>query len=54
MDNIVNYNEFFKLLKNYTHIFYKNLLQRYNDNPKYFEFIYLILDSKCSSFFLAI
>ena len=41
MDNIVNYNEFFKLLKNYTHIFYKNLLQRYNDNPKYFEFIYL-------------
>lgn len=41
MDINIYYDEFYKLLKNYTNIFYKNLLDRYNECPNYLEFIYL-------------
>ena len=41
MDINIYYDEFYKLLKNYTNIFYKNLLFRYNEYPNYLEFIYL-------------
>ena len=36
MEYIENYNEFYKLLKNYTNVFYKNLLINYSNNYDYF------------------
>ena len=41
MDTLENYGEFFKLLKNYTNVFYKNLLIRYQNNPNYLEMLYV-------------
>jgi hypothetical protein len=41
MEYIENYDEFFKLLKNYTNVFYKNLLIRYINNPNYLEMLYV-------------
>lgn len=41
MDNTIIFDEFYKLLNNYTNIFYKNLLPKYNNKPEYFEYIYL-------------
>ena len=41
MDFIENCDEFFKLLKNYTNVFYKNLLLRYLSNPNYLEMLYV-------------
>ena len=35
------YNTFINSLKTYTHIFYKNMMFRYINNPNYLEFIYL-------------
>ena len=41
MEYIENYNEFYKLLKNYTNVFYKNLLIRYLNNSNYLEMLYV-------------
>jgi hypothetical protein len=41
MEYIENYDEFFKLLKNYTNVFYKNLLIRYISSPNYLEMLYV-------------
>jgi len=41
MEYIENYNEFYKLLKNYTNVFYKNLLVRYLNNSNYLEMLYV-------------
>jgi hypothetical protein len=41
MEYIENYEEFFKLLKNYTNVFYKNMLTRYLNNPNYLEMLYV-------------
>ena len=41
MEYIENYDEFFKLLKNYTNVFYKNLLVRYINSPNYLETLYV-------------
>jgi hypothetical protein len=41
MTNIDLYDEFFELLKNYTNVFYKNLLANYINNPKYLEMLYV-------------
>ena len=41
MEYIENYDEFFKLLKNYTNVFYKNLLIRYINSPNYLEMLYV-------------
>ena len=41
MDFIENCDEFYKLLKNYTNVFYKNLLIRYLSNPSYLEMLYV-------------
>jgi hypothetical protein len=35
MEYIENYDEFYKLLKNYTNVFYKNLLVRYLNNSNF-------------------
>jgi hypothetical protein len=36
-----NYDEFYKLLKNYTNVFYHNLLTNYINKPNYFEMLYV-------------
>jgi hypothetical protein len=36
-----NYEEFYKLLKNYTNVFYHNLLTNYINKPNYFETLYV-------------
>ena len=41
MDFIENCDEFYKLLKNYTNVFYKNLLIKYLSNPSYLEMLYV-------------
>jgi len=41
MEYIENYNEFYKLLKNYTNVFYKNLLINYSNNYDYLEMLYV-------------
>ena len=41
MEYIETYDEFFKVLKNYTNVFYKNLLTRYLSNPNYLEMLYV-------------
>ena len=41
METHEKYDEFFKLLKNYTNVFYKNLLIRYRNNPNYLEMLYV-------------
>ena len=41
MEYIESYDEFFKLLKNYTTVFYKNLLTRYISSPNYLEMLYV-------------
>lgn len=41
MENIESCDEFFKLLKNYTNVFYKNLLIRYLSNPNYLDMLYV-------------
>ena len=41
MEYIENYEEFFKLLKNYTNVFYKNMLTKYLNNPNYLEMLYV-------------
>jgi len=41
MDYIENYDEFFKLLKNYTNVFYKNMLIRYLHNSNHLEMLYV-------------
>lgn len=41
MEYIENYNEFYKLLKNYTNVFYKNLLINYLNNSDYLEMLYI-------------
>jgi len=41
MEYIENYNEFYKLLKNYTNVFYKNLLIRFVNNSNYLEMLYV-------------
>ena len=41
MEYIESYDEFFKVLKNYTNVFYKNLLTRYLSNPNYLEMLYV-------------
>ena len=41
MEYIESYDEFFKVLKNYTNVFYKNLLPRYLSNPNYLEMLYI-------------
>ena len=41
MEYIENYDEFYKLLKNYTNVFYKNLLIRYLNNSNYLEMLYV-------------
>ena len=41
MEYIENYDNFLKLLKNYTNVFYKNLLIRYLSNPDYLEMLYV-------------
>ena len=41
MEYIESYEEFLKLLKNYTNVFYKNLLTRYLNNPNYLEMLYV-------------
>ena len=41
MEYIESYDEFFKVLKNYTNVFYKNLLPRYLSNPNYLEMLYV-------------
>ena len=41
MEYIESYDEFFKLLENYTNVFYKNLLTRYLSNPNYLEMLYV-------------
>ena len=41
MDTPDNYDEFYKLLKNYTNVFYKNLLIRYLNKPNYLEMLYV-------------
>jgi hypothetical protein len=41
MEYIENYNEFYKLLKNYTNVFYKNLLIRFLNNSNYLEMLYV-------------
>ena len=41
MDTPENYDEFYKLLKNYTNVFYKNLLIRYLNKPNYLEMLYV-------------
>lgn len=41
MDYVENYDEFLTLLKNYTNVFYKNLLIKYLSNPNYLEMLYV-------------
>ena len=41
MEYIESYEEFFKLLKNYTNVFYKNMLTKYLNNPNYLEMLYV-------------
>ena len=41
MEYIENYDEFYKLLKNYTNVFYKNLLINYLNNSDYLEMLYV-------------
>ena len=41
MEYIENYNEFYKLLKNYTNVSYKNLLINYSNNYDYLEMLYV-------------
>jgi len=41
MEYIENYDEFYKLLKNYTNVFYKNLLINYSNNYDYLEMLYV-------------
>jgi len=36
-----NYDEFYKLLKNYTNVFYQNLLTNYINKPNYLEMLYV-------------
>jgi hypothetical protein len=36
-----NYEDFYKLLKNYTNVFYQNLLVNYINKPNYFEMLYV-------------